>query len=135
MNFSQQVLCNIKQLQRLEEHAQTPGSERLCNKSTFKKIEELRKKIPTTFLGHHDRLRLRGKKSVAPVCNNVCGACHLQIPRGVVLRMQKSSEFGMCDHCGAFIYLSEPEEVVWQESPKAKKSRSKHRITAAKGVV
>src|SRR5476651_165945 len=115
MNFTQQVFRDIRELQRLEGRAQTPGAERFCSKATFKEIQELRKRIPTSILGHYDRMRLRGKESVAPVCNNVCGACHLQVPRGVVLRMQGSHEMGICDNCSAFIYLPEPGTIDLEE--------------------
>ncbi|MCE0523826.1 MAG: hypothetical protein LV480_13040 [Methylacidiphilales bacterium] len=131
MNFSQQVLHDIRELHRLEGRAQTPGAKRSWSSSTYKEIEELRKRIPTSILGHYDRLRLRGKESVAPVRRDVCGACHLQIPRGVVLHMQGSHEMGICDHCSAFIYLPEPEAVDWQESPQAKRLPSKRQKTSA----
>jgi predicted nucleic acid-binding Zn-ribbon protein len=68
-------------------------------------IELLRKKIPKIVLSHFDRMRLRGKKPIAPVRNAVCMACHLQIPRGHYVAMQRSSEIDICDNCGTFVYL------------------------------
>jgi predicted nucleic acid-binding Zn-ribbon protein len=135
MNISQQVLRDIKELHRLEGRVQTPGTERLHDKATFAEIQELRKRIPTSILGHYDRLRLRGKESVAPVRRDVCGACHLQIPRGVVLHLQGSHDMGICDHCSAFIYVPETETVDWQESSKPKKGQPKSRKATAQGVV
>jgi len=68
-------------------------------------IAKLRKKIPAMVLGHFDRMRLRGKKPIAPVRNAVCMACHLQIPRGHLVAMQRSREIDICDNCGTFVYL------------------------------
>ncbi len=135
MNFSQQVLADIKELHRLEGNAQTPGAERLSNHNTFQTIEELRGRIPTSILSHYDRLRMRGKQSVAPVCNNVCGACHLQISKGAILRLQGSGEMGVCDNCSAFIYVPVIETVDLQASPKTKKNPAKKRRTAAGNAV
>ena len=134
MNFTQQVLRDIKELQRLEEPAQTPGEEPARSKETVSEIQALRKRIPTSILGHYDRLRARGKQGVAAVRNGVCGACHLQLPRGVVLHMQGAHEMGVCDHCGAFIYLPEPETITWQELPEAKKRPAKRQKATAGSV-
>ncbi len=135
MNFSQQVLRDIRELHRLEGRTQISGTERSCSGSTFKEIEELRKGIPTSILSHYDRLRLRGKESVAPVRRDICGACHLQIPRGVVLHLQGSNEMGICDHCSAFIYVPESGAVERQESSQAKKSPSKRQKATAEDAV
>lgn len=131
MNFTQQVLRDIQELQHLEGPAQTPGEEKPFSKETFSEIQALRKRIPTSILGHYDRLRVRGKQGVAAVRNGVCGACHLQLPRGVVLHMQGAHEMGVCDHCGAFIYLAEPEVINWQEPPTAKKRTVKRQKATA----
>jgi predicted nucleic acid-binding Zn-ribbon protein len=135
MNISQQVLRDIKELHRLEGRVQTLGMERQYGEATFAEIQELRKRIPTSILGHYDRLRTRGKESIAAVRRDVCGACHLQLPRGVVLHLQGSHEMGICDHCSAFIYVPEPETVDRQESPKAKNGRSNSRKAAPEGAV
>jgi predicted nucleic acid-binding Zn-ribbon protein len=135
MNFSQQVLRDLKELHRLEGRRQLPEAERSCSSSDTKEIEELRKRIPTSILGHYDRLRLRGKVGVAPVHNDVCGACHLHIPKGVVVHLQGSHEMGVCDNCGAFIYVPQSDAVETQISPKAKKSPSRRQKATAERAV
>ncbi len=76
-----------------------------------KKTDILRSQIPTSILGHHDRLQARGKPSVARVQDGVCGACHLTIPIGHRLSLRSSSELDVCDNCGVFIYLDKQEQV------------------------
>ena len=131
MNFTQQVLRDIRELQNLEGRPPLSGEEPVYSKATAAEIETLRKRIPTSILGHYDRLRVRGKQGVAAVSNGVCGACHLQLPRGVVLHMQGAHEMGVCDHCGAFIYLPEPQVINWQEPTVAKKRAVKRQKATA----
>jgi len=133
MNFTQQVLRDIKELQQLEGRAPLPGEEPVYSKATLTEIETLRKRIPDSILGHYDRLRVRGKQGVAAVRNGVCGACHLQLPRGSVLHMEGAHEMGVCDHCGAFVFLAEPEVINWQATPTAKKRPAKRRKAVAAG--
>jgi predicted nucleic acid-binding Zn-ribbon protein len=136
MNFTQQVLTDIKELQNLEGRPPLSGEEPVYSKAAVAEIDSLRKRIPTSILGHYDRLRLRGKQGVAAVRNGVCGACHLQLPRSVVLHMQGSHEMGVCDHCGAFIFPAEPEVINWQEPVAAAKKRpaKRQKATAAAAV-
>jgi hypothetical protein len=132
MSLFQQILGHIRELHRLDGGGQIPEARRFDETTMSKEIQKLRKKIPTSILGHYDRQRLRGKKSFAPVCNKVCGACYLQIPKATVLHMQETREMGVCDNCGAFIYLPEPETPQSQEPPKAKTGLSKRSKTTAK---
>jgi predicted nucleic acid-binding Zn-ribbon protein len=117
MNFSQQILSDLKELQELEQSAETPGSKQTGSSAALKEIEKLRIKIPTSILGHYDRQRLRGKASLAPIHNYTCGGCHLQIPKGNVLRLQASHEMGLCDYCSAFIYQPETEADSFEKAP------------------
>ena len=77
-------------------------------------ILSLRALIPTAILTHFDRMKARGKHGVVSVRNGVCGACHMAIPRGDLVRLRDSDELNVCD-CGTFIYLAE-EEVTSIES-------------------
>jgi predicted nucleic acid-binding Zn-ribbon protein len=69
-------------------------------------IQAIREVIPTAILRHHDRMKARGKMSVAPVRGGVCDACHLKIPLGHLLKLSHPGDLSVCDNCGAFIYLA-----------------------------
>ncbi|MEO8204578.1 MAG: hypothetical protein ABI615_00250 [Chthoniobacterales bacterium] len=77
-----------------------------------RQIESVRAMIPTAILSHHDRIRSRGKPSVAPVTRGHCGACHLVLSRGRLVDLQRNAgALNICDHCGVFIYLVEGEQT------------------------
>jgi len=70
-------------------------------------ITSLRATLPTSLLGHHDRLVSRGKRSLAPVLNGVCGACQIHLLRGHV-RPKLEPDWDLCDHCGVFLEWPKP---------------------------
>ena len=67
------VLQDLLKLQALE-FGET------ADKKTEAQAAELRGKIPQPIIGHYDRLRVRGKKGVAVVRNQVCTGCHMHVP-------------------------------------------------------
>ena len=73
-----------------------------------KQAAELRAKIPPPILAHYDRLVARGKKGVALVRNQVCTACHINVPRGVVVTLMHNTDVQLCGSCGRYLYLPEP---------------------------
>jgi hypothetical protein len=94
-------------------------------------ITKLRSTIPASILGHHDRMLQRGKRSIVPVVNGVCSACHLRLPMGHVARLQTSQDLEVCDNCSTFIYLertSEPRVSVNSKPAKAKPKRRKRAV-------
>lgn len=85
-------------------------------------IFSLRALIPTAILTHHDRMKARGKPSVVPIRNGVCGACHIAIPKGNLIRLRDPNELNVCD-CGAFIYLSDEDAASFDRPPAPKEKK------------
>ena len=86
--------------------------------------EELRAKIPQPFVGHYERLRVRGKKGIAAVRNQVCTGCHMRVPIGQITVLMRGEDIQLCESCGRYLYLPEPaaaEPAVQAEAPKPKK--------------
>lgn len=77
-------------------------------------IERLRRILPASILGHHDRMLQRGKASIAAVRDGVCSACHLRLPKGHLARLRSARDLEVCDNCGTFICL--PAEFGEQPS-------------------
>jgi predicted nucleic acid-binding Zn-ribbon protein len=75
------------------------------DKSAATLIAELRDKIPPQILGHYDRLRVRGKKGLAPVINQVCTGCHMRLPLAVIMTLKHEQDIQLCDSCGRYLYL------------------------------
>lgn len=98
-------------------------------------VAELRGKIPPPILAHYDRLRVRGKKGLAAVNNQVCSGCHMNLTLGVVMTLKHAEDVQLCQNCGRYLYL--PEEAVATPVPPppvAKPARAKRRkATAPKG--
>ena len=73
---------------------------------------ELRGRIPQPFIGHYDRLRVRGKKGVAVVRNQVCTGCHMHIPIGQITVLMRGEDIQLCESCGRYLYLPDPAEAA-----------------------
>jgi hypothetical protein len=93
-------------------------------KNAAAQAEELRAKIPQPFVGHYERLRVRGKKGVSAVRNQVCTGCHMHVPIGQITVLMRGEDIQLCESCGRYLYLPEPaveEPAAQAETPKAKK--------------
>jgi predicted nucleic acid-binding Zn-ribbon protein len=117
------LLQNLLKLQSLE-----------FGESTDKKAETviagLRARIPQPILGHYDRLRVRGKKGLAAVRNQVCAGCHMHVPIGVITTIMHGDDIQLCGSCDRYLYLPEPVEAksppaVEPAKPTAKKRKRK----------
>ena len=105
MNQVPHIIPRLRQLAELEKIQLQLKRDSGASESLAAEIESLRALLPTSILGHHDALRARGKISVVPVTLGICGACHLAIPRGRLGKLRRGDDdFGVCDHCGVFIY-------------------------------
>jgi predicted nucleic acid-binding Zn-ribbon protein len=98
------VLQDLLKLQTLE-FGETSG------KQTEAQVTELRAKIPQPIIGHYDRLRVRGKKGLAVVRNQVCAGCHMHIPIGQINVLMRGEDVQLCESCGRYLYLPDPAEA------------------------
>lgn len=115
-----ELLQNLLQLQTIEfSETENDGDE--------VRISDLRNKIPAQILGHYDRLVARGKKGIAAVRHQTCAACHMHVPLGTILTLQRGDDIQMCGSCGRYLYLDEKSEA--DETPK-KRGRRKSAIVA-----
>lgn len=71
---------------------------------SLRRVAELRGKLPTALLSHHDRMAKQGRESVAQVSGKSCGACHLQLPVGQLAELNQPGRIGVCPHCGVFLF-------------------------------
>ena len=100
MNAAIQTLLKLQAL----EFGQETG------KSVESQIAGLRGEVPAPILGHYDRLRVRGKKGVAIVRNQVCTGCHMRLPIGVINTLMHGLDIQLCDSCGRYLCLAEEVE-------------------------
>lgn len=112
------TIQNLLKLQSIE-FGEEKGSEKV--------IADLRAIIPQPILGHYDRLRVRDKKGVAVVRNQVCAGCHMRLPIGVITVLMQDRDIQICDSCGRYLYLelqAAPVEPVVPVKP-VKKRKTK----------
>ena len=98
------ILQNLLKLQALE-FDETAG------KKAEAQAAELRGNIPQPIMGHYDRLRVRGKKGVAVVRNQVCTGCHMHVPIGQITVLMRGEDIQLCESCGRYLYLPAPAEA------------------------
>lgn|SRR5690349_8928275 len=96
------LLTNLLKIQALD-FAET------TDKTAEAQKEELRARVPQPVLGHYDRLVARGKKGVAMVRNQVCTGCHMRLPIGTINTLMQGQDIQLCDTCGRYLVLAEPE--------------------------
>src|SRR6266550_2841543 len=94
----------LEQLNELEdEQSLVRRSEHSASNSKVLR-ESLRANLPLSVLTHHDRLRSRGRRSVAEVRNGVCSGCHMNLPTGLQAEVQRKSMLLRCQTCERFIF-------------------------------
>jgi hypothetical protein len=98
------ILQNLLKLQALD-----------FGETTAKNVEaqtaELRGNIPQPIIGHYERLRVRGKKGIAVVRNQVCTGCHMHVPIGQINTLMRDEDVQLCESCGRYLYLPDPAET------------------------
>ncbi len=118
------VLQNLLKLQALE-------FGEAATKSVEAQVAELRGNIPQPILGHYDRLRIRGKKGVAVVRNQVCTGCHMHVPIGQITVLMRGEDIQLCESCGRYLYLPDPAETEFLNRVEAAKPAAKSAAKAA----
>ncbi len=112
------ILQNLLKLQTLEF-----GGE--VGKSVETQVAELRGLIPAPILGHYDRLRVRGKKGLAAVRNQVCTGCHMRVPIGQITILMRNEDVQLCESCGRYLYLPDPAEQEAEKKAEEAKPAAK----------
>jgi predicted nucleic acid-binding Zn-ribbon protein len=112
------ILQNLLKLQALE-----------FGETTAKNVEaqtaELRGNIPQPIIGHYERLRVRGKKGIAVVRNQVCTGCHMHVPIGQINMLMRDEDVQLCESCGRYLYLPDPAETAAQALVETAKAAAK----------
>ena len=112
------VLQNLLKLQALD-----------FGETTAKNVEaqtaELRGNIPQPIIGHYERLRVRGKKGIAVVRNQVCTGCHMHVPIGQINMLMRDEDVQLCESCGRYLYLPDPAETEAQALVETAKAAAK----------
>jgi predicted nucleic acid-binding Zn-ribbon protein len=106
------------------------------SKAAEKQAAELRSLVPLPILAHYDRFRVRGKKGLVAVRNQVCTGCHMSVPIGKITVIMRGDDIQLCENCGRYLYLPEPVEPgpveqVTAAKPAEKPKRRRKALVAA----
>src|SRR5690606_13009687 len=70
-----------------------------------RKREAVATKMGEKLLERYEAMRKRKSGiAIAPVENGVCGACHVQLPTGVVSGLGSVQTLVLCPSCGRYLY-------------------------------
>lgn len=127
------TIQNLLELHQLEEQLDRARSGKAEIQA---KIDGVREKLIPNILGHHDRMRARGRKSIAPVRKGVCAGCHMVVATGILATLRRQDDIQICANCGRYLYLDEtppepPVEVAPAKTEAAPKKARKKRVTKA----
>jgi hypothetical protein len=112
------ILQNLLKLQALD-FGETAA------KNVEAQTAELRGNIPQPIIGHYERLRVRGKKGIAVVRNQVCTGCHMHVPIGQINMLMRDEDVQLCESCGRYLYLPDPAETAAQALVETAKAAAK----------
>lgn len=99
----------LVELNRLEDESAAGRKPDRSRRDREALIESLRASVSPNVLVQHDRLRARGRRSIAEIRRGVCSACHMTLPVGTLAEAKRLSALLRCDHCGRFVMLADEE--------------------------
>jgi predicted nucleic acid-binding Zn-ribbon protein len=111
----------LLELNRLEDELEQLKLHGEPSADTLALIESLRANISVSVLMQHDRLRARGRKSLAAARHGVCSGCHMSLPVGTVNELKRQDHVATCDNCGRFVF-SLPKKQRPPQQPELLKS-------------
>jgi predicted nucleic acid-binding Zn-ribbon protein len=122
-SYIHDMVSRLLELHALEERLATFRKSRENTGDVKALMESLRGNMPVTLLIDHDRLRSRGKRSVAEVRHGVCSGCHIALAIGNVHEL-KTGSLRRCGNCGRYLYVVEEDNEPAPAPPPAKPHRN-----------
>jgi len=99
-----EYLDDLRSLDRVDLELRRAGSTQVRREELEKQSAEIRGRLPTALLTHHDRRLRAGNATIAAINNVTCGGCHLKLPVGMLADLSQSGRIGVCPHCGIFLF-------------------------------
>lgn len=106
--YSAEVLSQLRSLNWLAQEVRRVPAASPEGLRLQEQIDAVRTRLPSAILVYHDNLAARGKVSAAQITGDNCGVCHLKLPRDLVGTLALPGRFGVCVHCGVFLWSDAP---------------------------
>lgn len=115
--YSAEVLSQLRSLNHLSwERRRVPaGSAEAI--LLQEQIGALRARLPGAILDYHDHWEVQSQSSTAGVVGDGCGACHRSLPRELLEELAVPGHFGVCPHCGVFVWRDTDPQPGESASP------------------
>ncbi|MHB1308342.1 MAG: zinc ribbon domain-containing protein [Limisphaerales bacterium] len=135
MHTTHEAVRRLLDLHALEEQAAELKRDTEPTTRVDALIESRRGNIPISMLILHDRLRAKGRRSVATMRHGVCGGCHLALGVGNVAEVERG-ELRRCGNCGRYLFPEEIQQTAPPSPPPepdpVRQSRSRSATTGAR---
>ena len=122
-NCTHETVSRLLELETLEERLRTLKRRREDTSDIDALLDSLRANMPVSVLVVHDRMRDRGRRSVAEVRHGVCSGCHLALAIGNVHEL-KTGALRRCGNCGRYLYVVDDEGERERSSVQPTKRKS-----------
>lgn len=122
--FSAEVLSQLRSLNWLAQEVRRLPAGSLEGVRLQEQIATVRARLPNSILGYHDQFAARGKPSIAPVDGRHCSACHGALPAALLAELAGPRRFGVCPHCGVFLWSADHTDPVASTPPEQPKPLS-----------
>lgn len=109
MKRTSSALSNLLLLQEIEVREGNQALQPALREEVKNRIHAIRALLPNSLLTHHDRMREQGRLSLAPIRDECCQACHMQVSQETIRGLQCDYELMLCENCGAYVYLPPPK--------------------------
>jgi hypothetical protein len=107
------VIEAVIELNYLENELGLLGQRSQKREEIGKAIQKQRVLLPPNMIGHHDRMRARGRVSVVAVVDWVCRGCFISIPSGLRTHLATLEDVHICENCGCYQYI--PDGTLGQK--------------------
>ncbi len=105
--YSAEVLSQLRSLNWLTEEFRRVPADSAEGWHLRTQMRAVRARLPNAILTHHDRLAAEGRVSAAQVGDGNCGGCGLKLPKTLRAELAPAGCFGICPHCGVFLWSAE----------------------------
>ena len=122
-NCIHETVSRLLELESLEERLRGFKRSREDTSDVDALIDSLRANIPLAVLVVHDRMRDRGRRSLAEVRHGVCSGCHLALAIGNVHELMTGA-LRRCGNCGRYLYVVDDEGERERSSVQPTKRKS-----------
>jgi predicted nucleic acid-binding Zn-ribbon protein len=107
--IAQEYVGYLLVLNESERQLRRAGLDAGKRKELEERVVEVKGRLPTALVTHHERMAKAGRESVAALSgSSSCGGCHMKLPVGMLADLNKPGRISVCPYCGSFVFKVAP---------------------------